>query len=257
MGFNIGKINEVVVKAKNISNAVNQSQKLIADAKTKAEGLMSNVKKLKNQANSLVSGVSNGNVLDVITTTAQINKRWFGHTASEFKQIQSDIYQLGQILTANYYVTFESYRNDNLSSIPIVGDKLYCYLATETNIPLVSANFDVIQAGALQINHFTGITLQELQINMLETAEGSICNSLLAWLSKMVNDDGSINAPATYAGRVTVGLFSKDFGLDVKPIERSFLVAPSASMISALNSTGVSEVLQIPMTLTVLREFME
>lgn len=258
MGFDIGKINEVVVKAKNIKSMVGEAQNLVADAKAKAEGFISDAKNLKKQANSLVSGISNGNVLDVLTSTALQNKRWFGHTSAEYKQIQADIYALGQILTANFFVIFESYKNDNLESIPLVAEsKTYCYLATESNIPLLNANFDVIQAGAVQINHFTGINLQELQLNMLETGDGMIANSLLAWLSKMINDDGSINPPASYAGRVTVGVFSKDFGLDVKPIQRSFIVAPSASMIDSLNSMGVSEVLQIPITLTVLREFMD
>lgn len=259
MGFDIGKINEVVVKAKNVRSMVGEAQSFVANAKAQAEGFMTDAKNLKKQANSLVTGISNGNVkeLDVITLSAKENKRWFGHSSSEYRQIQADIYELGQILTANFFVIFESYKSDNLASVPLFTDKQYCYLATESNIPLISANFDVIQAGALQINHFTGITLQELQINMLETGDGVIANSLLAWLSKMVNDDGSINPPASYAGRVTVGVFSKDFGLDVKPIQRSFLVAPSASMIDSLNAMGVSEVLQIPMTLTVLREFME
>lgn len=258
VGFDISKVNEVVVKARNVKNLVSEAQNFVAEAKIQAEGFRNDVKSMKKQVNSLVSGISNGNAMEVLTSTAMQNKRWFGHSSAEYKQIQADIYDLGQILTANFYVFFESYKNNNLASVPMVNNsKTYCYLATETNIPLINANFDTIQAGAVQINHFTGIVLQELQINMLETGEGIISNSLLTWLSLMINEDGSVNPPASYAGRVTVGVFSKDFGLDVKPIQRSFLVAPSASMIDSLNSMGVSEVLQIPMTLTVLRGFME
>lgn len=257
MGFNIGKINEIVVKGNELKNQVSQAQNFIVDVRKQADGLLSKAQNLKQQVNSLVDNAKNGNALAPLQSTALQQKRWFGHTAAEFKQIQNNIYELGQILTANYYVIFESYKNGNLASIPLFNDSIYMYLATETNIPLINANFEMVQAGTVQINNFTGINLPELQINMLETGEGVVANSLLAWLSKMINEDGSVNPPASYVGRVTVGLFSKDFGLESKPIERTYLVAPSASMIDSLNSNGVSEVLQIPMTLVVMREFMD
>ncbi|WP_151812472.1 hypothetical protein [Acinetobacter bereziniae] len=188
------------------------------------------------------------------------HKRWFGYTAEEYKQIQEEIYSLGQLLTANFFIKFESYKDGSLDDLLLFSDKMLSFLATETNIPLFQANFEQIQAGAFQINRLSGLSLLDLQINMIETANGDISKSLIDWLGKMVNKDGTINPPASYAGIVTIGIFSKDYGLSPvgqNPIEQSYIVAPSASMIDSLNSVGVSEALQIPMTLTVLREFME
>jgi len=195
--------------------------------------------------------------METISTQASQNKRWFGHTAEEFKQLQQDLYGLGSILAANYYVKFESYKNDNLSGLPILADDLTGYLATETNLPLMQANFEQVQVVTMQMNHLTGISEPELQLTLLETADGRISNSMLDWRDLMINPDGTINPPASYAGRITIGLFSKDFGLDMRPVERQFLIAPSLASIDSLAGMAVSEGLMIPVSLTVLRNFME
>lgn len=195
--------------------------------------------------------------MGTITSTATIPKYWFGHTAEEYKQIQQEIYDLGQILTANFFVIFEPYEDNALSSNPIFNNQTIPYLATETNIPLVQANFEPIQVGGKQLQHLTGISEADLQLNMLETANGDISNGIVDWAKLMVNDDGTVNPPASYAGRITVGVFHRQFGLDVKPVSRTFLVAPSMSMLESLNANGVSEVLFVPMSLVVLRDFME
>lgn len=195
--------------------------------------------------------------METISTQASQNKRWFGHTAEEFKQLQQDLYGLGSILAANYYVKFESYKNDNLSGLPILADDLTGYLATETNLPLMQANFEQVQVVTMQVNHLTGISEPELQLTFLETADGRISNSMLDWRDLMINPDGTINPPASYAGRITIGLFSKDFGLDMRPVERQFLIAPSLASIDSLAGMAVSEGLMIPVSLTVLRNFME
>lgn len=206
-------------------------------------------------------GIFGGTLPKITIHGSSKQKRWFGYTAGEFKEIQEELYSYGQLLTANFFIKFEPFKNADLNSIRVFSDKSLAFLATETNIPLFQANFEQVQAGAFQINRLTGVNLVELQINMLETARGYITESMLEWLGKMVNKDGTLNPPASYAGRVTIGVFDKDFGL-AKPteknaIEQSFIVAPSTAMIDSLNANGVSEVLQIPITLTVLREFME
>lgn len=195
--------------------------------------------------------------MGTITSTATTAKYWFGHTAEEYKQIQKDLYDLGQILTANYFVHFEAYENNGLTSNPIFNNPNIPYLATETNIPLIQANFEQIQVGGRQIQQLTNVTEADIQLNMLETGQGDIGNGLLDWVQLMVNDDGTVNPPASYACRLTVGIFHRQYGLDVKPISRTFLVAPSQAMIESLNANGVSEALIIPTSYVVLRDFME
>lgn len=189
--------------------------------------------------------------------TQRRNKRYFGHSAEEFRQLYESLYGLGQILSSNYFVKFEAYRGNKTRLLPLLQDTLTPYLCTETNLPVIQAEFEMIKVGTMQINSLTGISEPDLQLTMLETADGRIINSLLKLRDLMVNPDGTVNPPASYAMRVTVGLFSKDFGLDVKPVERQWLVAPSLASLDSLNANGVSELAQVPITLSVLRNFME
>lgn len=195
--------------------------------------------------------------MDELTSQAQISKRYFGHTAEDFKQLYVELHGLGQILNANYFVKFEAYNENGTQNLPILQDSLTGYLATEANLPLIQAEFEQVRIGTFQASHLTGITEPDLQINFLETGDGRFSNSLIDWGELMVNEDGTVNPPASYAVRITVGLFSKESGLDVKPVERTWIVAPSLSSIDGLNANGVSEVAYIPITFTVLRNFME
>lgn len=195
--------------------------------------------------------------LDPIKLQAVQYKRYFGFGVEEFKPLYSELYELGQILNCNYFVKFEAYNNNATKNLAIVQEKSTRYLVTETNLPLLQAEFEQVKVGPFQMSHLTGMTEPDLQLNFLETADGRICNSMLDWRELMVNEDGTLNPPASYAMRLTVGLFSKDYGLDVKPVERTWLVAPSLASLDGLNANGVSEVAFIPVTLVVLRNFME
>ncbi|MDR6630380.1 hypothetical protein J2X86_002435 [Acinetobacter lwoffii] len=184
-------------------------------------------------------------------------KRHFGHAADEFQQLYVELHDLGQILNCNYFVKFQAYRNNATKGLPIVSQANCRYLVTETNLPIIQAEFEQVKAGPFQISHLTGMTEPDLQLTFLETAQAWICNSMLAWGQLMVNEDGTVNPPASYAVRMTVGLFSKDLGLDFKPVERTWIVAPNLASIDALSANGVSELAYVPATFTVLRNFME
>ena len=218
----------------------------------KAKSINSAAKNIGKTAKGFVSAEMNK-----LTFEADASKRWFGHSVEEFKQLYADLYELGQILSANFFVNFESYRDNDTQYLSIFADKLTGYLATETNLPLIQADFEQVRIGPFQASHLTGISEPNLQINFVETKDGRISNSILDWRDLMVNEDGTVNPPASYAVRITVGLFSKDTGLDDKPVQRSFLVAPTQASIDALSGNGVSEVAIIPITFEVLRNFME
>lgn len=219
-----------------------------------------------NKASNAVSSVSGSAkiikgsavvTMGTLKSEAQVSKRYFGHTAEDFKQLHNDLRGLGQILNANYFVIFEAYNGNGTKNLPILQDGLTGYLVTETNLPILQAEFEAVKLGTMQASHLSGISEPDLQMNLLETADGRITNSFLDWRDLMVNEDGTVNPPASYAMRVSVGLFSKDLGLDEKPVARTWIVAPSLASIDGLNANGVSELAQIPTTLTVLRNFME
>lgn len=212
-------------------------------------------KKIKNQV-EIIKGKATTE-MEALKSEARANKRYFGHRADDFKQLYQNLFELGQILNANYFVLFEAYNENGTQNLPILQDSLTGYLATETNLPLIQAEFEAVKIGPFQLNQLTGIAEPDLQLTLLETADGRICNSVLDWRDLMVNEDGTVNPPASYAMRVTVGLFSKDYGLDIKPVQRTFIVAPSQSSIDGLVATGISELTSVPLTFSVLRNFME
>lgn len=195
--------------------------------------------------------------METIHTQAMSNKRWFGHGVAEFKQLYSDLYDLGQILSANFYVEFEPYNNNDTAHLPLFADGLSGFLVSESNLPILQAEFEPVKIATMQHNQITGITEPELQLNFIETKDGRIMNSIIDWRDLMINPDGTVNPSASFAMWVTIGVFSKDHGLDYKPFSRRFLVAPSMSSVDSLTGQGVSEVLQVPLTLQPIRNFME
>lgn len=195
--------------------------------------------------------------LETIHTQAMSNKRWFGYGVAEFKQLYSDLYDLGQILSANFYVEFEPYDNNSTAHLPLFADNLSGFLVSESNLPILQAEFEPVKIATMQHNQITGITEPELQLNFIETKDGRIMNSIIDWRDLMVNSDGTLNPSASFAMWVTIGVFSKDHGLDYKPFSRRFLVAPSMASVDSLTGQGVSEVLQVPLSLQPIRNFME
>ena len=195
--------------------------------------------------------------LETIHTQAMSNKRWFGHGVAEFKQLYSDLYDLGQILSANFYVEFEPYDNNSTAHLPLFADNLSGFLVSESNLPILQAEFEPVKIATMQHNQITAITEPEIQLNFIETKDGRIMNSIIDWRDLMINPDGTVNPSASFAMWVTIGVFSKDHGLDYKPFSRRFLVAPSMASVDSLTGQGVSEVLQVPLTLQPLRNFME
>ena len=244
MAFNLNAFNDEISTL-----AKDKTSKLKMSMTDKVNNLAKNASR---DAKGRVSAV-----MDTITVTAKSNKRWFGHSANEFKQLHADLYSLGQILASNFFIEFEVYQGNEASVLPIFDDNLTGYLATETNIPLLQAEFESVKIGPFQANHLVGVSEPELQVNFQETADGRISNSMLLMRNLMVNPDGTINPPASYAIRIKVGLFSKDFGLDDRPIQRSLIVAPTLASIDALSGGGFSEITQVPISFTVLRNFME
>lgn len=222
MAFNIGKFNEI-----NIRDTANSVSEYVAE-------------QTKQTAQKALA-----------------NKRWFGYSAGEAQSRLKQIYNEGQLLSANYFIELSPYKNQQLKSLPMLGDTLTGLLCTEASIPVMNLSFEQVQLGMFQASRLAGSSLPEIQLTFLETGKGRIVNSLLQWCSMMVNKDGTLNAPASYAMYLKAGLFSKDFGLDVKPIQVSYLIAPSVANLDSLNSMSISEVLHVPASFQILRTFME
>ena len=199
--------------------------------------------------------------LNTISVKASEKRLWAGHTASEAAQLYSELYALGSFVKANYYVIFEAYRDNDTDGLPLLSiDGLSGYLVTETNLPILEAEFDETKVAGFYINSLSAMRTPDLQMTLIETEDSRVYDSLIEWAGLMINQNGTLNPPASYAMKITVGLFSKTYGLPkyskspeyTQKIERTFLVAPSQASIDGLSSRSFEGV-EIPITFKVLR----
>ncbi|MBJ9425134.1 hypothetical protein [Acinetobacter seifertii] len=192
--------------------------------------------------------------MDTITTKAQSYQYWAGFNAAEAQQLYRELYDLGDIVTAHYFVLMKPHNENETKNLAFFTDNLTGYLVTETNLSVIEAEYEQVKAGAFYYNSLSGFQEPDLQLTFVETKDTRILNSFLQWRELMVNDDGSLNPPASYAMEITVGLFSREFGMSYKPFEKTYLVAPTLSAIDNLVSNNY-ESLRVPAALKVLRPY--
>lgn len=237
MAFNLSNFNEINLLG-------NPSDKLRSALTSTANAGLDRLKQAQNK-------------MATIASTAVGVNRWFGYTAAEYQQRHSELYDLGQIISANFFVDFEPYEGNNTRYLPMFADRLSGFLVSETSLSALNAEYESTKIGTFYSNHITGFNEPDVQMSLIETAEARFLNSIQQWRELMVNDDGTMNPPASYAVRMTTGIFSKDGGLQSKPYSKTLIVAPTIATLDALTGAAVSEVLSVPVTFTVLRNFME
>jgi hypothetical protein len=193
--------------------------------------------------------------LETITVQASGSKKlWAGHSAAEAQQLYRELYDLGDIVSAHYFVEMNPYNDNDTKDLRFFDDQLTGYLATETNLSVIEADYEQVKVGAFYFNTLSGVQDPDIQLTLLETKDARILTSFMQWREMMVNNDGTLNPPASYAMEITVGLFSRELGLEDKPFDRTFLVAPTLASLDNLASNNF-ESLRVPVTLKVLRPF--
>ncbi len=192
--------------------------------------------------------------MNTIKTKAQSYRYWAGFNAAEAQQLYRELYDLGDIVTAHFFVLMKPHKDNATANLAFFNDSLTGYLVTETNLSIIEAEYEQVKVGAFYYNTLSGFQEPDLQLTFVETKDTRILNSFLQWRELMVNDDGSLNPPASYAMEITVGLFSRELGLNYKPFEKTYLVAPTLNAIDNLVSNNY-ESLRVPAALKVLRPF--
>lgn len=192
--------------------------------------------------------------LETIATQAMESKYWAGHNAADIQQLYRDLYNLGDLVKAHYFVEFKPHNNNDTRLFPLFEDNLSGFLVTETNLPIFQADYEQNKVGPLFFNTLNGIQIPDLQMSMIETKDARIMLSMQQWRELMVNDDGSLNPPASYAMEITIGMFSRQFGLEYKPYQNTYLVGPLLGGIDDLAARSY-ESSTIPLSFTNLRPY--
>ncbi|MGO3664794.1 MULTISPECIES: hypothetical protein [unclassified Psychrobacter] len=143
----------------------------------------------------------------------------------------------------------------NGPNIPWFRDKTLCYLATEADMSLGSADSETFYAGSYQAGYLTQKTADDMDVTFIETINGDISNSYRACHKLAFNDDGTVNESKKYAFKLSVGLINHKKPNSEPVITRSWLVGAKSAR-PEISSTGRSEIVKVPVTFQKLRPLM-
>jgi hypothetical protein len=140
----------------------------------------------------------------------------------------------------------------NGRNIPWFMNKSLCYLVTEADMSLGSAEGESFYAGAIQAGYLTQKTSDDMDMTFIETINGDISNSYMACHKLAFPGDGSVREPKKYAFKLTVGLINHKKPNSEPVVTRSWLVAAKSGK-PEISSTGRSEVVKVSVTFQKLR----
>ena len=155
------------------------------------------------------------------------------------------------LLQCMYVVKIEDIFNIG-KGIPWFTDSSLCYLVTEADMSLGSAEGESFYAGAIQAGYLTQKSSDDMDMTFIETINGDIAKSYIACHKLAFPGDGSVNEPKKYAFKLSVGLINHKHPNDKPVITRSWLVGAKSAK-PEISSTGRSEVVKIPVTFQKLR----
>lgn len=181
---------------------------------------------------------------------------WGGMYASEalqqIKQLQ-DI-GVGHLRKSHYIVKFRPFWERGVAAqlaiqakLPLLNNNLIGFLVTSTDISLLDAQTDSVQAGHYQHNYVTGNNSNEISMTLLETKNGDILKSAEIIKNIMFAPDGTQGVPADYMLYASIGLF--DWCNRSKVVfQKEWIVALQSAKTDV--SAGNREVMDVQMVFT-------
>lgn len=158
------------------------------------------------------------------------------------------------LLQCMYVVKIEDIFN-NGPTIPWFNDKSLCYLVTEADMSLGSAESESFYAGAYQASYLTQKSSDDMDMTFIETMNGRITSSYIACRKLAFNKDGTMNETKKYAFKLSVGLINPKYPDSEPLITSSWLVGVKSAKIE-VSSAARSEIIKIPITFQKLRPLM-
>lgn len=143
----------------------------------------------------------------------------------------------------------------NGPNIPWFTDKSLCYLVTDADMSLGSAESESFYAGAYQASYLTQKSSDDMDMTFIETINGRITSSYISCRKLAFNKDGTMNETKKYAFKLSVGLINPKKPNSEPLITASWLVGVKSAKIE-VSSVSRSEIVKIPITFQKLRPLM-
>lgn len=209
---------------------------------------------------------------------------WSGVSSEEAKLQFENLYNTGFFIPTNFGIKLTPYKEDGLLSdgdvslydsytlgllllpdfiteqptektmaIPLLDPEfsaLPFLCSSIPDIPLIEAVTESVNVGAFQMNYVTGHETGEITVNMIETRNGAIANSIKAIKDCMFNSDGTQNLPSEYAMILEIYAYDRH-SRSLNIMKFRYLVALKTSSVS-LDVENKSAGCIIPITFTKL-----
>lgn len=179
---------------------------------------------------------------------------WAGLKKSEILSHYKNLKALGVQQKEYYIVRFKAYKNNSLKDMPLIANPLSGWLATSVSWPILQVDSDTKRVGNYSYSHVTGRQMPDLTINMIETTDNLVLESIVLMRNAMFNKDGTFKAPSEYAVWAEMCLFNRTNGMANFQSRASALVYPSAAAIDV--DASDKGALILPITFSRTRPFM-
>lgn len=185
-----------------------------------------------------------------------------GRSAPNAMSLYRNLKALGHLKKCHYAIKLEPYLRDGLLaknedililSDPFGDENVLWLLVTQLDWPLLQADTENTKIASFQSNRITGRQAGDLNLTILETRQAAILNSLKDIEGTIFNKDGTQNAPAQYAIKMTAYLFDhNDYKISL--FGKEYLVSLQSYQIET--SASDKEPLEVTTTWTQLGDFM-
>lgn len=189
-------------------------------------------------------------------TTDDVRRYWGGMYSHEALQQILALHDVGvgHLRKSHYIVKFRPFWDNGqvaaltkANQLPLLDQSYMGWLVTSTDLSLIDAQTDSVQAGHYQHNHVTGNASNEITMTMLENKNGDVLKSADVIKNIMFAKDGTQAVPADYMFYVSIGLF--DWSNRKKVVfEKEQLVCLQSEKVDL--AAGNKEVLDVQMVFT-------
>lgn len=185
------------------------------------------------------------------TPIALSDKIYFGYSASDALSYFKTVYGYGTQNKAYYLIALQAYENNETQELPIIAKKLAGIIAVDFDVPVSGLTFEQKKVGGMHINVFSDLQFSQITMNLVETKENDVLESLQMYRKMVANRNGTVNEPAKYAMILSFALYDSREGRDVLKYTDRFLVAMSLETLQGLSAKDPSP-LEIPIVFNVL-----
>lgn len=162
------------------------------------------------------------------------------------RMLYGDLQARAGLLQCMYLVTIEDVLGIG-AGIPWFEDKKLWYLVTDTNLSFGTSASETVKVGSLPFSYLSENEDDDMSITFVETKNAEIFTSFRACKALAINKDATVNEPAKYTFKLTIGVVDHSNPTAPPKLTRSWLVSAKSGETD-LSATSRSELVKSNIT---------